>query len=347
MHPCLNFQGKPKKYNGKYRNYSREALLKAYEHVTSTGTSVRKTAIQFGIPVQTLRDRVKGIIDPLKVSCGRETVFSHEEELALIEHVEVLAELGYRVPNSKLQQLGGELAYTYGKRPTSKPLSNCWLYPFIKRWSDRIKSVKPSSHDANCAMSSTPVQKLKIINSGKEAVKILLENKLKGVKNDENKNKCSCKCVCKPAVTDITHYENEKENRTAKQKTSLTLSPKPSTSRLNQRQIKMSEHSESEDEEDLTCTNAKSEYEDLTNSESEDEEDLANTESEDEEDLTNDDDLCCICEMFSPPNLNEKPFLKFVSWAQCVQCNHWCHLSFCHQQSVVRRADTFLCPHCR
>lgn len=307
-------------------------MLKAYEHVTSSGTSVRKAAIQFGIPVQTLRDRVKGIIDPLTVTCGRETVFSHEEELALIEHVEILTELGYSVPNSKLQQLGGELAYTYGKRPTSKPLSNCWVYPFIKRWSDRIKSVKPRSHDANCAMSSTPEQKLKVIKSGKEAVNILLEYKLKGVKKCENKNKCNCKCVCKPSVTEITHYENEKENCAAKQRTSLTLSPNPSTSRLNHQQIEMSKHSEDE--------------EDLTNSDSGDE-DLTNSELEDEEEITNDDDLCCMCGMFSPPNLNEKPFLKFVSWAQCVQCNHWCHLSFCHQQSVVRRADTFLCPHCQ
>ena len=34
----------------------------------------------FGVAAQMLRDRLIGLVDPLKDSCGSETVFSKEEE---------------------------------------------------------------------------------------------------------------------------------------------------------------------------------------------------------------------------------------------------------------------------
>ncbi|KAH3775249.1 hypothetical protein DPMN_176649 [Dreissena polymorpha] len=43
-----------------------------------------------------------------------------------------------------MKRLAGELAYTLGKRQSDKPLSNCWLYSFLKRWGDRVSSLKPS-----------------------------------------------------------------------------------------------------------------------------------------------------------------------------------------------------------
>ena len=59
-----------------------------------------------------------------------------------------------------------------------------------------------------------------------------------------------------------------------------------------------------------------------------------------------DSDICCVCHKFSPPNLNDRPYLKIVSWAQCTTCNHWVYLSFCHRQTIVRRGNTFLCHLC-
>lgn len=117
--------------------------------------SVRRAAKQFNVPVQTLRDRVKGRIDPSNL--GNEvTLFSHEEELSLVEHVEVLAQLGYGITNNKLKDLGGELAEVLGKKKTSKSLSNCWLYGFLERWRGRVRSLKPSSLETSRAKSSTP-----------------------------------------------------------------------------------------------------------------------------------------------------------------------------------------------
>ncbi len=55
-----------------------------------------------------------------------------------------------------MQKLGGELAHHLGKRDSEKPLSNCWLYGFLKRWESRISTLKPSALESNRAKYSTP-----------------------------------------------------------------------------------------------------------------------------------------------------------------------------------------------
>ncbi|XP_052233194.1 uncharacterized protein LOC127846058 [Dreissena polymorpha] len=76
---------------------------------------------------------------------GKETLFSSEEELGLVEHAENSARLGYGYSNTSMQRFAGELAYKLGKRPSDEPLSNCWLYSFLKRWYDRPRSPPPNS----------------------------------------------------------------------------------------------------------------------------------------------------------------------------------------------------------
>jgi hypothetical protein len=582
----FNFQTRPNKYSRTYRKYSPDVLLKAYEEVKTKGVSVRKVANQFNVPVQTLRDRVKGHIDPLNFVKGGDTIFTHEEESSLVDHLEAMAGLGYGATNTKLQELGGELAYALGKRDSSKQLSNCWLYGFLKRWEARVRSIRPQSLEVNRAKSSTPdiiskyfcnlekviqennladkpqyiynvdetgiqpehrppniiapvkskpqaitsprtttttviacgnalgnyippyfvfkgkrfnpdfmkgaspgsqavmsdsgwsnssifrgylethflphvrrgcndkqpvllifdghtshisreliewansqhivmfvlpahtshilqpldtavfgpfknfyyrecaafmstnmgktvtkyemaelasraylkamtpsnlvsafkktgifpfcreavpkeklfpcesfqddnpVQKVKALRSGKEAVEEYLKQKME----KQPEIQCACKCKPKENITttkrtkpkpsgrDITNPSfideltiYEKENR-APQAKSPTNTPKPSTSGIIPRKVHMAETVDDDDDYD--------------------------------DDTTDDSSLCCICKKFSPPNLNDRPYLKIVSWAQCVKCNHWCHLSFCHRQSVVRRGEDFFCPHC-
>ncbi|KAH3715873.1 hypothetical protein DPMN_058587 [Dreissena polymorpha] len=65
----------------------------------------------FGVPIQTLRDRVKGRVDPTNLK-NENTLLSLEEEQSLVEHVEVMAQLGYGITNNKLKELGRELAQT-------------------------------------------------------------------------------------------------------------------------------------------------------------------------------------------------------------------------------------------
>ena len=56
---------------------------------------------------------------------------------------------------------------------------------------------------------------------------------------------------------------------------------------------------------------------------------------------------CCVCGKFSPPAIKHCVNLIIVKWAQCDKCDHWTHLSFCTETSVVRRHSEFLCPHCQ
>ena len=154
---CPVFQTKPVKATRKYRSsYSAQALLGAYESVKLKGLSVHRAAIQFGVPEQKLRDRVKGRIDHTNLKLGSETVFSNEEELTLVEHLEAMCDLGYGYTNSLLKQTAGELANSLGKRAKTTPLSNNWLYGFLRRWGSRLTTLKPSSLDSTRAKSATP-----------------------------------------------------------------------------------------------------------------------------------------------------------------------------------------------
>ncbi|KAH3827187.1 hypothetical protein DPMN_129117 [Dreissena polymorpha] len=114
----------PRKFHSKYKNNLPENVLKAEVEVNSKQLSIRRAAQEYGIPLNTLRDRVNGQID--SDNYGKETLFSSEEELGLVEHAENSARLGYGYSNTSMQRLAGELAYT-----------------FLKRWGDRVSSLKP------------------------------------------------------------------------------------------------------------------------------------------------------------------------------------------------------------
>ena len=83
-------------------------------------------------------------------------MFTHEEELTLIDHIEAMSELGYGHSNVQLQYIAGNLAHALGKRSSNKALSNNWLHSFLNRWSDRIASLKPRSLESSRAKSSSP-----------------------------------------------------------------------------------------------------------------------------------------------------------------------------------------------
>lgn len=91
-------QVKPSKYYRRYRNYTPDQLLKAYREVIDNKTPVKRAANLFGVPRQTLRDRVSGLVNAQDF--GRETILSREEELSIVEHAENCARLGYGYTNT-------------------------------------------------------------------------------------------------------------------------------------------------------------------------------------------------------------------------------------------------------
>lgn len=110
-----------------------------------------------GVPAQTLRDRIKGYVDPDALcKTGPDTTLTQEQEEVLVSHVETMAELGYGYSNNKLKHLAGEMAYDLKAKQYNKPMSNNWLYGFLRRWSTRLSSLKPSKLETTRAKSSTP-----------------------------------------------------------------------------------------------------------------------------------------------------------------------------------------------
>ena len=55
---------KPNRFLKNYRKYLPESLMKAYAVVKSKLLPVEKAARMFGVPAQTLRDRINGNGDP-------------------------------------------------------------------------------------------------------------------------------------------------------------------------------------------------------------------------------------------------------------------------------------------
>ena len=143
--------------------------MKAYKIVKDKGVAVKKAARMYGVPQQTLRDRVLGKVDP--VNSGNETLFSREEERKLVEHLKARANLGYGLTNVFTQRLAGEMAFELGKKAKNNPMSNKWLYAFLKRWKDDIASLKPRQLEIPRAKSSTP----EIIETYFNNLKIVME----------------------------------------------------------------------------------------------------------------------------------------------------------------------------
>lgn len=70
--------------------------------------------------------------------------------------------------------------------------------------------------------------------------------------------------------------------------------------------------------------------------------------SEDSGDVSiSEEELCCICKMFTPHAVRNSTSLIFVKWVQCDKCRHWVHLNYCTDIRVVRIGDHYLCPHCK
>ncbi len=87
--------------------YTEEAISNAYDEVKTKRLPLERVAKKYGIPFQTLRDRVKGLVDPNDCAPGRETLFTRDEETILVEHAEVMSQMGYGYTNIQLQHLAG------------------------------------------------------------------------------------------------------------------------------------------------------------------------------------------------------------------------------------------------
>ena len=53
----------------------------------------------------------------------------------------------------------------------------------------------------------------------------------------------------------------------------------------------------------------------------------------------------CVCKQLTPSKIRQSSALTFVSWVKCDTCGHWVHFIYETNVRVVRRGDTYNCPH--
>ena len=100
---ALKTVGRP----SKYKLYDDDSL---YEEVVNKGVSIRRAALEYGVPVSTLTDRISGRIAFGKKS-GPKKYLSDEEEKELVYFVTGCAEVGYSCSRSDVILLVQEVLY--------------------------------------------------------------------------------------------------------------------------------------------------------------------------------------------------------------------------------------------
>lgn len=94
------YKKRPGKRN--YQNYSLDTLQNAVEEVKNGKISLRKAAIKYGVPRQTIKNSVNnGIL----YKTGGVTALSKEIELELVEILKIAADWGYPLEQSDLRQM--------------------------------------------------------------------------------------------------------------------------------------------------------------------------------------------------------------------------------------------------
>jgi hypothetical protein len=137
--------------------YSPSAMTNAYRAVLEGGVSVKRAALNHGVPQNTLRQRVLGRVNPETVSSGPMPTLNQEEEALFVEHLKSMASLGYGYTSSEVVSMASNYAVYLHKRDPEKPFSMKWFRCFMKRWPE-LHVIKPRSlanYRAKAASEST------------------------------------------------------------------------------------------------------------------------------------------------------------------------------------------------
>jgi hypothetical protein len=122
--------------------------------VLEQGIPIQRAAQNYGVPITTLKDRVKGRVNVDTVKSGPPPYFTQEQEALLSQHINTMAELGYGYSRMETINLASDYAIHLGLRPKEKPFSLKWLYNFLQRWPN-LKVRKPRSLEAARAIPGT------------------------------------------------------------------------------------------------------------------------------------------------------------------------------------------------
>ena len=124
----------------KKKQYNPESLLNAFNAVEK-GMSVYAAARNYGVQETTLRDRTLGHVSVTEKTAS--FVFNDSTEKEIVDHVKYMSSIDYGYSKSDVLYLASDLAVSLGKQDQNdKPLSNKWLYSFMKKWPD-LNTTKP------------------------------------------------------------------------------------------------------------------------------------------------------------------------------------------------------------
>jgi hypothetical protein len=129
-------------------------LTEAYIAVKENAMSIRKASALYGVPKTTLIDRLSGKVHVDCVTTGAPTLFAQEQEALLARHIQTMAEVGYGYSRQETINLASDFAVSLGLRDRNHPLTDRWLYQFIRRWPE-LNIKKPRSLDMARARSAT------------------------------------------------------------------------------------------------------------------------------------------------------------------------------------------------
>ena len=105
-------------------------MLKALRALRLEGCSVRKAALDYGVPKSTLRDRVSGRVSHGVLS-GPARYLSEEEEDELVRFLLGCASVGY--PKTRKQVLSLVQRHVLYCRGLDRPITHGWWDSFCKR----------------------------------------------------------------------------------------------------------------------------------------------------------------------------------------------------------------------
>ncbi|XP_052088188.1 uncharacterized protein LOC127725302 [Mytilus californianus] len=132
--------------------------------------SIRRASKSYGVPFQTLRDRVTGNVDPECCTMGSAPFFTLDEESRLVIHLKEMAQLGYGYNRQEVVDIATDYAVMLDKKTKiDKPLTLTWFYGMLGRWPD-LKVVKPRALEVARAKAANKENITKYFNELEKAL---------------------------------------------------------------------------------------------------------------------------------------------------------------------------------
>jgi len=137
-------RGKPEERKKRVpRSWTEKDMAAVLDDIRS-GTPVRKVALKWAIPVQTLRDRSKGKTRPSRQAHSAQQRLSPDQEAVLVVWIQLWADTARPISISRIQRIARDLAG--GK------VGKNWVYRFLQRHPE-LKLGKPSGLDPKRAQA--------------------------------------------------------------------------------------------------------------------------------------------------------------------------------------------------